>query len=76
MIMCISPSRSWQTAFQDQLSHLLSVRCAAVSETGHKSGTVWRPISYYVACYTASAGSYGRHFLFCLLFCFGFMASL
>ena len=50
------------------LKHSLSVRRAAVLETGHlplqdhKSGTVRCPISDYVGCHTASSGGYWRHF--------------
>jgi len=46
----------------------LSVRCAAVLETGplppqqHKSWTVCSPVSDYVGCHTASSGSYWTHF--------------
>ena len=50
------------------LEHSLSVRRAAVLETGplppqdHKSGTVCHPISHYVGCHMASSGGYWRHF--------------
>jgi len=46
------------------LEHSLSVGHVGVLETGplppqnHKSGTVWRPISDYVGCHTASSGGY------------------